>query len=313
MTLRPPFFRFVLALVGACLVVWGAKGVVLNIPGLQEISLFEVSRAATWTLISSSVLVVVLVGVRATLRLTSPLLHWVKTPSVTWLAWTVALGALCFMAWSRGYEFYRMIQQYDEAKSLGLSLPDPRDFLRKSEVKPGLIGVIAGLVIQFVGVCLPGRSVLAGSSSASRLPRGEAICLNLPTIVASLMMCAAIFLPWVFVFDAESELEVGVPGMELGKMGAEGQWVWFLFAAGALATVLNLVRPVRVLNVIVGLLPLAALAWFTVKNGGGLFKTLGSGVWVELACGFLLVFTATFRRDSGEAPSRPATSAGVER
>ncbi len=288
----PPVVRFVLALVGASLVLWGAKGVVLNVPGIQEISLFEVSKAATWTLVFGSVLVVALVALRGMHQLSSPWTGWLRTPSLAWLAWTVALGAFCFMAWDRGYSFYKMILQYDEAKELGLALPDPRDFLRKSQIKPGLIGVIAGLVIQFVGVCLRGRQpAVAGNPGGAPDTALTRVFLNFPTFLASVALVAAFFLPWVFIFVEENE--VGVSGIQLAEhfQGSAIHAAWAVPVLGLLLAAMHFARPFRLVHVLVGLAPLVVLARFACKEGGDLFKMLGAGAWMVLACGFLLVIT----------------------
>src|SRR3954467_1526274 len=84
MTLRPPSFRIVLALVGASLVLLGARGVVLgNVPMIREVNLFDWSRTASWLLEGA------VVGVL--------LLAWMRPAIFAWLAWCVAVGALGYM------------------------------------------------------------------------------------------------------------------------------------------------------------------------------------------------------------------------
>lgn len=140
MTLRPPFFRFVLALMGAALVVWGAREVALNIPGLQTINLFEISRAFTITMIAGSVAVVGM--------------SWVPKPIFGWLCWLVAVGALGWMAYDQWAEFQKLAKELAAAKAEGLPVPDLDKMLKATEIKPGAVAVVSGLVIQFVGLCL---------------------------------------------------------------------------------------------------------------------------------------------------------------
>ena len=83
MTLRPPTFRMILALLGASLVLWGAKGEVLNIPGLQQFSLFAMNHSAAWVLVIATVAVV--------------MLAWFRPALFAWLGWCVAVASLAWL------------------------------------------------------------------------------------------------------------------------------------------------------------------------------------------------------------------------
>jgi hypothetical protein len=143
MSLRPPFFRFVLALMGAAVLVWGTREVALNIPGLQTINLFEVSRTFTIVMIVASVAVVGM--------------SWVKRPIFGWLCWLVAIGALGWMAWDQWSTLQKLAKQFAEAKAEGIPMPDLDKMLKDTQIKPGAVAVVSGLVIQFVGLCLKSK------------------------------------------------------------------------------------------------------------------------------------------------------------
>lgn len=140
MSLRPPFFRFVLALMGAAMVVWGAREVALNIPGLQTINLFEISRTFTMVMIAASVAVVGM--------------SWVPRPVFGWICWLVAVGALGWMAWDQWSTLQELGRKFEEAKAEGMPMPDLKKMLKDTQIKPGAVAVVSGLVIQFVGLCL---------------------------------------------------------------------------------------------------------------------------------------------------------------
>jgi len=140
MSLRPPFFRFVLALMGAAMLVWGAREVALNIPGLQTINLFEISRTFTIVMITASVAVVGMA--------------WVPKPVFGWLCWLVAVGTLGWMAWDQWSTLQELGRKFAEAKAEGMPMPDLDKMLKETQIKPGAVAVVSGLVIQFVGLCL---------------------------------------------------------------------------------------------------------------------------------------------------------------
>lgn len=140
MSLRPPSFRIILALVGAFLILWGAKGVVLNIPGLLEFNLFEMNRSAAWSLVISAV------GVLA--------LAWLRPAVFAWIAWGVAVGSLAFLLNDLWEKVQALTAGFADMKAAGVPAPDLDKMLRSTQIKPGAVGVAAGLMIQAVGLCL---------------------------------------------------------------------------------------------------------------------------------------------------------------
>lgn len=144
MSLRPPSFRIILALVGASLVLWGAKGVVLNIPGLLEFNLFEMNRAAAWALVSATVGVL--------------LLAWLRPAMFAWMAWCVALGSLAFLLNDLNGKIQALGAGFAEMSANGMPAPDLNKMIRSTQIRPGAVAIGAGLVIQAVGLCLRHRT-----------------------------------------------------------------------------------------------------------------------------------------------------------
>ena len=145
MSLRPPSFRLLLALVGASLVMWGAKGIVLNIPGLLEFNLFEMNRSAAWVLVSAAACVLVLA--------------WLRPAVFSWLAWAVALGALGWLLNDLFDKVQALSAGFAEMKAAGIPAPDLDKILRGTQIKPGAVAIVSGLVIQAVGLCLKHKDV----------------------------------------------------------------------------------------------------------------------------------------------------------
>lgn len=143
MPLRPPSFRFVLALAGASLILWGAKGEVLNMPMIGVVSLFEMNRAAAWALVSSAVTVVALA--------------WLRPAILAWIAWIVAVGALTFLVKDLWDKVDLLAKGFAEMKAAGLPALDLNTVIRDTQIKPGAVSLVAGLVIQMVGLMLTRR------------------------------------------------------------------------------------------------------------------------------------------------------------
>ena len=147
MSLRPPFFRFVLALMGACFVVWGSKGDFLNIPGLGPIQLFDFKRDAAWAFIAAAVAIVPLT--------------LLSRRAFAWLAWACAVGILSFILtslWNKTQSTLASIEESNkEMVSMGFA-PTKVDLSFSNVVRSGSVQVAGGLVIQFVGLCLKRRS-----------------------------------------------------------------------------------------------------------------------------------------------------------
>lgn len=132
MNLPPPTFRVVLALAGATLVLWGAKGVILLMSPLGALSLFEMNRNAAW------VLVIAAVGVVAT--------SWLRVRSVAWLAWLVAVGSLVLLVQD-------LSSTVTALRAVGMA-PSVDQIMSTIVIKPGAVALICGLVIQAVGLSL---------------------------------------------------------------------------------------------------------------------------------------------------------------
>ncbi|HSJ04249.1 MAG: hypothetical protein ACAI34_08720 [Verrucomicrobium sp.] len=143
MPLRPPSFRFVLALVGASLILWGAKGEVLNMPMVGVVSLFEMNRAASWVLVSAAVGVVSLA--------------WLRPAFLAWIAWVVAVGALAFLVKDLWHSVDLLTVRFEEMKAAGLPAVDLDGIIKGTQIKPGAVSLVAGLVIQMVGLMLTRR------------------------------------------------------------------------------------------------------------------------------------------------------------
>lgn len=140
MNLRPPSFRFILALVGASLILWGAKGQVLNIPGLLEVNLFEMNRSAAWALVISALI--------------AAGLAWLRPVVFAWLAWGFAVGSLAFLLKDLWSNVQMLSAGFEEMKAAGIPAPDLERLLKSTQIKPGAVSVVSGLLIQAVGLSL---------------------------------------------------------------------------------------------------------------------------------------------------------------
>ena len=144
MSLSPPSFRIILALVGACLILWGAKGVVLNIPGLLEFNLFEMNRSAAWAMVSAAVGVL--------------LLAWLRPAMFAWMAWCVAMGSLAFLLNDLNGKIQALGAGFAEMSAAVMPAPDLNKMVRSTQIRPGAVAIGAGLAIQAIGLCLRRRS-----------------------------------------------------------------------------------------------------------------------------------------------------------
>lgn len=138
-----PFPRFVLSLVGASLILWGAKGEVLNMPMIGVVSLFEMNRAAAWTLVSAAVIVMALA--------------WLRSAWYAWIAWIIAVGALSFLVKDLWSKVDLLAAGFEELKAAGLPAMDLNSIISKTQIKPGAVSLAVGLVIQMVGLLLTRR------------------------------------------------------------------------------------------------------------------------------------------------------------
>jgi hypothetical protein len=140
MNLRAPTFRMILALLGASLVLWGAKGVVLNIPGMPPFSLFDMNRSAAWAMVVSTVAVVMLALFRPVV--------------LAWLGWCIAVGSLVWLMNDLWEQVRALSAGFAELKAAGMPAPDLDKILKATQIKPGAVAIVSGLVIQAVGLCV---------------------------------------------------------------------------------------------------------------------------------------------------------------
>lgn len=133
MNLRPPTFRTILALAGATLILWGAKGAILQMPPLGVLSLFEMNRNAAWVLIIGAVAAV------GTSRM-SP-------RAIAWVAWLLAVGSLIYLV-------NDLSTKIDSLRAASLEPGTIDQVLNGIVIMPGAVSVVCGLVIQAVGLSL---------------------------------------------------------------------------------------------------------------------------------------------------------------
>jgi hypothetical protein len=139
MNLRPPSFRLVLALAGACLVLWGAKhGGVLSV-GKQVFGLFDQNRNVAWIAVAGSV------AVAAT--------AWMRPAWPARVAWLVAAMALSWWCWELSVLARTALANLEQANrqlsEMGMSA-----IQLETGIEPGAIAILSGLVIQGIGLCL---------------------------------------------------------------------------------------------------------------------------------------------------------------
>jgi hypothetical protein len=145
MNLRPPSFRLVLALAGACIVLWGAKhGGVLSV-GNQIFGFFEQNRNIAWAAVAGSV------AVAGT--------AWMRPAWPARAAWLAAVFALSWWCWELS-KIASMAFAYLEQGNRQLSEMGMAPIRLKAGIEPGAIAILAGLVIQGVGLCLKHRGAM---------------------------------------------------------------------------------------------------------------------------------------------------------
>jgi hypothetical protein len=140
MKLPPPTFRIILALAGASLVLWGAKGEVLNVPGMSVINVFDINRTASWMMVIAAV---------ATFGLA-----WLRPAIFAWLAWSVAMGALAWMLYEVWVDVRYLSENYAAMREEGFQAPDLQKIIQDTTILPGAVAILSGLVIQAVALCL---------------------------------------------------------------------------------------------------------------------------------------------------------------
>ncbi len=136
MNIRTAPYRLALALLGATLVLWGAKAAVLFMPMTGNLNLFVMNKAAAWTLCCATSIAVV---------------FSVLPPR--WLAWAAlgtAVGAICSLC-------YMLIARVQHLKELGAPEDVINQALRDITIKPGAVAVLCGITILAVALGMKRR------------------------------------------------------------------------------------------------------------------------------------------------------------
>lgn len=125
-----------LALLGATLVAWGAWNPVLRMPLMGDLNLFTLDRSAAWTLCAAVGLTMAMV--------------WLRFRAFAWLAFLSAVASVALLC----HDFFARV---DQLKAMGAPAHMVDDVLRSITIKPGAVGVGAGLVILAVSLGLSRR------------------------------------------------------------------------------------------------------------------------------------------------------------
>ena len=128
-----------LALVGACLVVFGAREPLVHMP-MGDTTLADASQWVPWALRGAAVVVLVFVACR---------IRWAG-----WLAWIFAVGAL-------GYVGFGLWSQVAELKRSAEGEPDMLRFVEQSlagtRLLPGTVYLVGGLLVQLLALIIRPR------------------------------------------------------------------------------------------------------------------------------------------------------------
>ncbi len=129
-------FPPLITLVGACLVALGSRGAVVHLPGLEDVNLFEMGRAAAWTVCVGAALAVPLAWMRQRL-----------------------LAALCVAAalMAVGYLFHELSDQIHALQQITATDSTLGQILAATQFKPGAACVGGGLLIQIIALVFRDR------------------------------------------------------------------------------------------------------------------------------------------------------------
>lgn len=124
-------FPPLITLAGACLVALGSRGAVVHVPGLEDVSLFEMGQAAAWTVCVGASLAVPLA--------------WMRQRVLAALCVAVALVAL-------GFLFHDLMDQVQALRKISGEGATLEKILMATKFKPGAACVGAGLLIQIIAL-----------------------------------------------------------------------------------------------------------------------------------------------------------------
>ena len=129
-------FSPLITLVGACLVALGSRGAVVNMPGLDDVSLFDMGQMAAW-----------IVCVGATLAVP---LAWMRQRVPAALCVSAALVAL-------GFLFHELTDQVQALREAANHAPTLERILAAAQFKPGAALIGGGLIIQIIALLFRDR------------------------------------------------------------------------------------------------------------------------------------------------------------
>jgi hypothetical protein len=136
-------FSPLITLVGACLVALGSRGAVVHLPGLEDVNLFEMGRAAAWTVCVGAALAVPLA--------------WMRQRLLAAICVAVALMAV-------GYLFHDLADQMHALQQITTADSTLGKILASTEFKPGAACVGGGLLIQVIALVFRDRGAVGHRS-----------------------------------------------------------------------------------------------------------------------------------------------------
>lgn len=136
-------FPPLITLIGACLVALGSRGAVVHLPGLEDVTLFEMGQAAAWTVCVGAALAVPLA--------------WMQQRLLAALSVAVALMAAGFLF----HEFTDQLAAVGQSATSSFTL---KKLLAAAQFKPGAALVAGGLVIQIIALLFRERQVTSASN-----------------------------------------------------------------------------------------------------------------------------------------------------
>jgi hypothetical protein len=129
-------FSPLITLVGACLVALGSRGAVVHMPGLEDVSLFDMGQVAAWTVCVGAALAVPLA--------------WMRQRILAALCVSAALVAL-------GFLFHELTDQIHALREAAGHAPTLEKILAAAQFKPGAAFIGGGLLIQIIALLFRDR------------------------------------------------------------------------------------------------------------------------------------------------------------